>query len=430
MTGLPRLLTIMGSGETSPTHSKTHRDLLARLGPTPVPAVLLDTPFGFQANAEQLAAKAVEYFRVSVQADVEVAGWLSADEDALTTETMLTRLRRARYVFAGPGSPTYALRQWQRSQVPVILREKLASGGAVTFASAAACTLGVAAVPVYEIYKVGEAPHWLPGLDLLGEAGISAAVIPHYDNAEGQNHDTRYCYLGEPRLVRMEAELPDGAFVLGVDEHTGVVLDLDAGSATVVGLGAVTVRADGRSTTFPTGTTSGIEDLLAVAQGGGGATAPPPGARPSDGAADEDDATEEDGDVSRPRSPLLDDVRRHQERFDDALEARDVQGAVAAVLELDELVTAWSGDTLQSDEGDQARSALRGMVVRLGQVAEVGAADPAERAAPFVTSLLAVRDRARAAKDFATADTVRDELVAAGVELRDTPQGTTWHLLP
>ncbi|MCI3949505.1 MAG: hypothetical protein K0R11_1439, partial [Acidimicrobiales bacterium] len=43
MAGLPRLLAIMGSGETSPTMAKTHRELLARVGP---PAVLLDTPFG------------------------------------------------------------------------------------------------------------------------------------------------------------------------------------------------------------------------------------------------------------------------------------------------------------------------------------------------------------------------------------------------
>lgn len=425
MTDLPRLLTIMGSGETSPTHSKTHRDLLARLGPKPVPAVLLDTPVGFQSNAPQLSAKAIEYFKVSVQADVEVATWPSADADALSTETMLTKLRQARYVFAGPGSPTYALRQWQRSQVPAVLAEKLATGGAVTFASAAALTLGISAVPVYEIYKVGEEPHWVPALDLLAAAGLSAAVIPHYDNAEGQNHDTRYCYLGEDRLRRLEDELPDGAFVLGVDEHTGLILDLGERSATVVGLGGVTVRADGRSSVFPTGTTTGIDELLAAAEGGVATPSAAPPSTPSEG-----DAPRTDADGAAPRSPLLDDARRLQRAFDGAIDARDVAGAVAAALELDDLIVAWSGDTLQSDEGDQARSALRGMVVRLGQVAEVGAADPAKRVAPFVASLMAVRDRARESRDFATADTVRDELTAAGVELRDTPQGTTWHLLP
>ena len=427
MTDLPRLLTIMGSGETSPTHSKTHRDLLARLGPPPVPAVLLDTPVGFQSNAEQLSAKAVEYFRVSVQADVEVATWRSADVDALTTETMLAKLRRARYVFAGPGSPTYALRQWQGSQVPAVLAEKLATGGAVTFASAAALTLGVATVPVYEIYKVGADPTWVPGLDLLAGAGLSAAVIPHYDNAEGQNHDTRYCYLGEERLAALEQELPSGAFVLGVDEHTGRVLDLDVGTATVLGLGGVTVRAGGRSTVFPTGTTVAIDELRSAAAGGG---APAGAARAPVTTGAEATAPTADVGSARGGSPFLADVRRLEATFDDAIAARDVRGALASTLELDDLILAWSRDTLQGDEADQARSTLRGMVVRLGEAAEQGLADPAERVGPFVRSLVGVRDRARAARDFATSDAVRDDLAAAGVELRDTPEGTTWHLLP
>ena len=51
MATLPRLLCIMGSGETTPTMVSVHADLLSRLGPKPVPAVLLDTPFGFQENA-------------------------------------------------------------------------------------------------------------------------------------------------------------------------------------------------------------------------------------------------------------------------------------------------------------------------------------------------------------------------------------------
>src|SRR5215213_1756103 len=104
---LPRILPIMGSGETAPTMSKVHRGLLARLGPPPVPAVLLDTPFGFQANADDLVARAVEYFAESVRADISVAGFRSAtDVGPVEYETMLNRVRDARYVFAGPGSPS------------------------------------------------------------------------------------------------------------------------------------------------------------------------------------------------------------------------------------------------------------------------------------------------------------------------------------
>ncbi len=75
-----RVLAIMGSGETSPTMVKTHRALFDRCGSA---AVLLDTPFGFQENADDIAAKAIEYFATSVGQRVDVASFRSAEADAL-----------------------------------------------------------------------------------------------------------------------------------------------------------------------------------------------------------------------------------------------------------------------------------------------------------------------------------------------------------
>jgi cysteinyl-tRNA synthetase len=46
--------------------------------------------------------------------------------------------------------------------------------------------------------------------------------------------------------------------------------------------------------------------------------------------------------------------------------------------------------------------------------------------AVLVDALIAQRQEARASKDFATADRVRDQLAAAGVEIEDTPQGPRW----
>ena len=48
--------------------------------------------------------------------------------------------------------------------------------------------------------------------------------------------------------------------------------------------------------------------------------------------------------------------------------------------------------------------------------------------AALVSSLLERRAEARAAKDFAAADAIRDQLKAAGIELEDTPQGPQWSL--
>jgi cysteinyl-tRNA synthetase len=44
----------------------------------------------------------------------------------------------------------------------------------------------------------------------------------------------------------------------------------------------------------------------------------------------------------------------------------------------------------------------------------------------LVEGLVEQRQQARAAKDFATADRVRDQLTAAGIEIEDTPQGARW----
>lgn len=413
---LPRLLVIIGSGETSPTMSKVHREIFGRLGPDPVPAVVLDTPFGFQANADDVAAKAVSYFAESVNRPVRVASFRSADEiGSLEHETAMARLREARWAFSGPGSPSYALRQWRGSQVPSVLADKLSGGGCVVFASAAAVTLGAFAVPVYEIYKVGEPPRWIEGLDLLSCLGLRVAVIPHFDNAEGGRHDTRYCYVGETRLRLLEAQLPDDVFVLGVDEHTALILDLDAGTASVAGLGGVTVRWRESSVRYGTGEVVGIEQLAVGGTAARPAGTPPGPVRTAAGAA-----------VAR--SPLLDDIARLDKEFAAALAARDARAAVAAILELDDLLLLWSRDTNESDELDRGRAALRSMVVRLGEAAEVGVQDPRDVVGPFVDALLAARDDARAAKRWSAADAIRDRLLAAGIEVRDGPDGTEWQV--
>ncbi|NBR98985.1 MAG: cysteinyl-tRNA synthetase [Actinobacteria bacterium] len=258
---LPHILAVMGSGETSPTMVSTHRMLAAKLTKSSR-AVLLDTPYGFQENAPELATKAVEYFQTSINLVLEVAGLTEIiAADALAVERGLQKVADADYVFAGPGSPTYALRQWSGTPLAGLLNKKLHDGGIVTFASAAALTLGKFTLPVYEIYKVGEDPRWLDGLNILGNIGVNVALIPHYNNAEGGHHDTRFCYMGERRLSMLERELPDDVYVLGVDEHTGMVIDLDAESVTVVGKGVVTIRVHGESTQIASGETFPVDRL-------------------------------------------------------------------------------------------------------------------------------------------------------------------------
>ena len=420
---LPRILTIMGSGETAPTMVTTHRMLAAKL-PKSARATLLDTPYGFQENAPELATKAVEYFKTSINITLDVAGLTQMiGADALAVERGLQLVADAQYVFAGPGSPTYALRQWAGTPLAGLLTKKLRDGGIVTFASAAALTLGRFTLPVYEIYKVGEEPRWLEGLNILGEVGINAALIPHYNNAEGGHHDTRFCYMGERRLAMLERELPDDVYVLGVDEHTGVVIDIDAQTATVVGKGVLTIRVKGVSIEIASGEVMSIDrlrDPLMSTKSVAGSAAQSNSA--GDDATDKPAATE----VVAFDSNLRQATERLNDAFAQAITAGDADAAARAALDLDDAIAGWSSDTLQSDDADYARSVLRSMITRLAGAATGGLRDPREVVGPFVQVLLDLRVQVRTDKRFDLSDMIRDRLAEISVEVRDTPQGAEW----
>jgi hypothetical protein len=360
-------------------------------------------------------------------------------------EAALARVAEARWVFSGPGSPTYALAQWRPTIVPSLLAEKISDGGCIVFSSAAALTLGRWTVPVYEIYKAGEDPVWADGLDLLSPLGSPVAVVPHFDNAEGGTHDTRYSYLGEERLQVLEAQLPTEGWVLGVDEHTVCIFDFDAGTVSVSGLGAVTVRRHGTSAIVASGRTMSIDELvelagsLPAASGGGVAVSEPagsplPGPGPAESSPAESSLAGSGGTpaTANPtdpaRSPLLAEARRLTTVFDTAIAGRDADGATEAVLEMEATLHAWSADTTQSDELDRARAALRRMVVRLGELAAPGLRDPRDVLAPWVDALLVERAEARQSGRFADSDRIRRRLEDCGVEVRDTPAGTDWGL--
>jgi len=415
-------IVVMGSGETAPTMVRTHREVFADCPAGP--AVLLDTPFAFQTNRDELVARTRLYFAQSVGREVDLVQWPPPEGDAVAGERSLALLDQATWAFAGPGSPTYALGQWRGTGVPAALSGVVRRGGTLVLGSAAALTLGSHTVPVYEIYKAGAEPLWVEGLDLLGQlCGIPVAVIPHYDNREGGSHDTRFCYLGESRLGTLERQLPGGVGVLGVDEHTAAVLDLAAGEVRVLGNGVLSIRRKGATRTFAAGEHIALTDLACLLRGESGSAwseSPPSSAA---------DPLQDGPLVDGPTLSLREEADRARTAFDLALAARDVDGCVAAVLGLESAVAGWRAHTLQSDDVDEARRVLRALVVRLGELAEGGAVDPRERIAPFVDLLLELRASARANKDFATSDLVRDRLVALRVDVRDAPGGSSWEPL-
>jgi cysteinyl-tRNA synthetase len=219
--------------------------------------------------------------------------------------------------------------------------------------------------------------------------------------------------MGERRLAMLEREFPDDVYVLGVDEHTGLVIDLDAETVAVVGKGVVTIRIHGESTQIASGETFSLDRLRDPAK----ITAR--------------DTKEVATRVVEVAPAVFDnDLREATNRlnqvFLNALANSDADGAARAALELDDAISGWSGDTLQSDATDHARAVLRSMITRLAAAATGGLRDPRDVLGPFVQVLLDLRAQVRSDKRFDLSDIIRDRLAAINVEVRDTPDGAQW----
>ncbi|MDW8046636.1 MAG: DALR domain-containing protein, partial [Chloroflexota bacterium] len=74
-------------------------------------------------------------------------------------------------------------------------------------------------------------------------------------------------------------------------------------------------------------------------------------------------------------------------------------------------------------------AAAQGLLRELAGVLGLTLQEPPRRrqdAAPFIDLLVEVRSTLRAAKQYALADRIRSRLAELGIELHDTPEGTTW----
>ena len=255
-------LTLMSSGEMSARLSAAHRAVMARLS-EPLRAIFLDTPAGFQENANELADKAVGYFKQNLQQELSVVSFKArrfATPDQINA--VADQILAANYVFSGPGSPTYAVRNWIDSPIHEAFRTTLNQGRHIVMASSAAIAASRHVVPVYELYKAGHDPYWVDGLDLLGTYGLELAIAPHWNNSEGgAAFDTRYCFIGKRRLKEMESLLPSSAAILGIDENTACLFDLAAQACEVFGTGRVMVRRQGLEKAFAAGVKFGWSEI-------------------------------------------------------------------------------------------------------------------------------------------------------------------------
>jgi peptidase E len=409
------IIALMGSGELTATMVEVHKELLGSLAQPPQ-AIFLDTPAGFQLNVDQLSERAAEYFRKHVQQNMLLASFKSRERfTEFEAEQTFHKLRQANFILIGPGSPTYAVRQWQGTSIPEIITRQVEEGGCLVAASAAALTVGRFTLPVYEIYKVGQDLHWVEGVNILEHFGFNLVVIPHWNNAEGGTHDTRFCFMGESRFSKLESMLPEDVSVFGLDEHTACLIDLEKEEAVIKGLGSVCLRRRGEEIVFEKGDRFSLEVLRGgtVGEGIREKVSQPEAAKLTPGSEGES---------------FWDRIHGIEETFRVGLEKRDSKKTTNALLELDRAI--WKGkQDLENEEFiSQAREVLRDLIVLFGMELETSPKDKAECLAPVMGELLNLRQRFRDNKQWEEADAIRESLERGDVIIEDTEEGPRWRL--
>ncbi|MFZ5810321.1 MAG: CysS/YqeB C-terminal domain-containing protein [Chloroflexota bacterium] len=236
---------LLGSGETSPSGRKAFEQVLQRFQQSPRVA-LLETPAGFELNSDMVIGRVADFLRHHLQNYRPLIETVAARKRGTPfspdEEEIIAPLWRADVIFMGPGSPTYAVRQLKNSLAWDILLARHYLGADIVLASAATIAISRFALPVYEIYKVGEELHWKDGLDFFGLYDLPLVFIPHWNNTEGgADLDTSRCFMGMARFASLVKLLPPGITIFGIDERTALILDLATMTAKVVGQGSVTL---------------------------------------------------------------------------------------------------------------------------------------------------------------------------------------------
>ena len=258
-------IAFLGSGETSLAGGRIFESLAKRIN-DPLRIALLETPAGFELNSSQVVGKVGEFMKTRLQNYKPIVDVVSARKknSAFSPDDpeIVKPLLYANMIFMGPGSPTYAIRNLQGTLAWDVIRARHRLGATLIFASAATISIGAHALPVYEIYKVGQDVHAVDGLNLFGDFGLHISFIPHWNNAEGgADLDTSRCFVGMDRFAEWCDLVPVENQTIGLDEHTGLVVDIESNQCEVSGVSSVSIVRECDPEMYPTGSKFKLSEL-------------------------------------------------------------------------------------------------------------------------------------------------------------------------
>ncbi len=238
-------IAIFGSGELSSVGRSIHEHLIHAYH-APVHITLLPTPAGYEDNPFNWYRKLSRSLKTGLHnyaPEVTICKALRSDGDESTnSHEILKPLLDADYIHTGAGSPTYAVRHLKNSLALTYLKQRIDAHIPTSIASAASIAFGKVVLPVYELYFAGEDLHWDEGLDFFSRWGLNLSFITHFNNTEGgRDVDTRYAYMGKRRFTKLLDIIPLRTNLVGIDEHTALIINLTTMKGYVMGKGNITL---------------------------------------------------------------------------------------------------------------------------------------------------------------------------------------------
>jgi hypothetical protein len=258
-------IAFLGSGETSLAGGRIF-EALARLIPAPLRIAILETPAGFELNASLVASRVADFLNSRLgnykpRIDL-IPARKQGTEFSPDNSEILKPLLQANLIFMGPGSPTYLARQLRGTLAWDVIRARHRLGATLAFSSAATISVGAHVLPVYEIYKAGEDVHVKEGLNLFADFGMNVSFVPHWNNAEGGiDLDTSRCFVGIERFEQWRQLLPAENIIVGLDEHSGIIMDCEKGTCDAHGVSSVTVMKNKSMQIYPAGASFSLNEL-------------------------------------------------------------------------------------------------------------------------------------------------------------------------
>jgi len=258
-------IAFLGSGETSLAGGRIFESL-ARFISDPLRVAIMETPAGFELNSALVAGRVGDFFRTRLQNFKPVIDLVPARkrDSAFSPDDpeIIKPLLNANLIFMGPGSPTYAIRQLKDTLAWDVIRARHRLGATLVFASAATISIGAHSLPVYEIYKVGQDVHVVDGLNLFKDFGVHLSFIPHWNNADGGvDLDTSRCFVGMDRFSDWCNLVPSENTTLGLDEHTGIIMDFESGTCEVSGVSSVSLVRECDPKIYPSDSKFALSEL-------------------------------------------------------------------------------------------------------------------------------------------------------------------------